>query len=150
MAKKVTVLAALLVALVALASATTYTTTVTTTAVNDEASPEQQQRCLQQLQGRQFRSCQRYISQRRSPYEEEVLEMTTEDPRQQEEHLRECCQQLRNVDEQCQCEAIKYVVREVQQEGGSQQLRELYERVSELPRRCSLKTQRCEFRVVLL
>ncbi|KAL0347049.1 UNVERIFIED_CONTAM: hypothetical protein Scaly_1720900 [Sesamum calycinum] len=121
MSKKLALAALLLVAMVALASATTYTTTVTTTAIDDEAN-QQSQQCRRELQGRQFRSCQMYLSQGRSPYggDDVVLEMSTGN-QQSEQSLRECCQQLRNVDERCRCEAIRHAVRQQQQEGGSYQ-----------------------------
>lgn len=155
MANKAALAAALLVALVALAGATTYTTTVTTTSLDDEANPRYQQ-CSQQLQGRRFRSCQSYLSQRSGPYnggeeEEEVLEMRTGNPRQQEQYLQECCQQLKGVDEQCRCEAIKHAVRQLQQGGAETQTGEqVYQRARELPRRCNFRPQQCQFHVVFL
>ncbi|KAL2250781.1 2S albumin [Sesamum indicum] len=153
MAKKLALAAVLLVAMVALASATTYTTTVTTTAIDDEAN-QQSQQCRQQLQGRQFRSCQRYLSQGRSPYggeEDEVLEMSTGN-QQSEQSLRDCCQQLRNVDERCRCEAIRQAVRQQQQEGGYQegQSQQVYQRARDLPRRCNMRPQQCQFRVIFV
>ncbi|KAI3471819.1 hypothetical protein Pfo_028472 [Paulownia fortunei] len=160
-AKKVALAVALLVVLVALARATTYTTTVTTTAVDDEANPGQYQECRQQLQGRRFRSCQRYLSQRSGPYngeeeEEEILEMSTGNPGQQEQqqqYLRECCQQLKDVNEECRCEAIKHAVRQLQQEGGrgqTEQSQQVYQRASSLPRKCNMRPQQCQIRAVFM
>ncbi|KAL3628286.1 hypothetical protein CASFOL_027332 [Castilleja foliolosa] len=151
MAIKITLAAALLVALVAVATATSYTTTVTTTTFEDEANPGQQQQCQRQLQGRQFRSCQRYLSQRSSsPYtEEEVIE----NPGQQQQ-LQQCCDQLRNVNEQCRCEAIKHAVRQLQQQQEGQQQTgqsgQVYQRATELPRKCNMRPQQCQIRVVFV
>ncbi|KAK6139967.1 hypothetical protein DH2020_026280 [Rehmannia glutinosa] len=146
--KKITLAAALLVALVAVATATTYTTTVTTTTFDEEGNPGQQQQCQRQLQGRQFRSCQRYLSQR-SPYneEDEVLEMSTGNPGQQM-HLSQCCQQLKNVNEQCRCEAIRHAVRQLQQ-GGQEEMgqSQVYQRATELPRKCNMRPQQCQIRL---
>ncbi|KAL0338635.1 UNVERIFIED_CONTAM: 2S albumin [Sesamum angustifolium] len=153
MSKKLALAALLLVAMVALASATTYTTTVTTTAIDDEAN-QQSQQCRRELQGRQFRSCQMYLSQGRSPYggDDAVLEMSTGN-QQSEQSLRECCQQLRNVDERCRCEAIRHAVRQQQQEGGSYQegqSQQVYQRARDLPRRCNMRPQQCQFRVIFV
>ncbi|PIN03469.1 hypothetical protein CDL12_24013 [Handroanthus impetiginosus] len=142
MSKSLALAAALLVALIALAGATRYSTTVITTAVDDEPSPGQFQQCLQQIQGRQFRSCQRYLS------EQEVIE----NPREQS--LRDCCQQLRNVNENCRCEAVRQAVRQLQQGGGSGQqmekMQEVYQKASNLPSRCGFRQQLCQFRAVFV
>ncbi|KAL3642685.1 hypothetical protein CASFOL_013500 [Castilleja foliolosa] len=147
---KLTLAAALLVALVAVATATatSYTTTVTPTTFEDEANPgQQQQQCQRQLQGRQFGSCQRYLSQRRSAYpeEEEVIE------RQQ---LQQCCDQLRNVNDQCRCEAIKRALRQLQQQEGQQQTgqqsQQIYSMATNLPNRCNMRPRQCRIRVVFV
>ena len=41
--------------------------------------------------------------------------MMVENP-QGQQHLRQCCQQLENIDQQCRCEAVRQVVRQQQQE----------------------------------
>ncbi|GFP96531.1 hypothetical protein PHJA_001797200 [Phtheirospermum japonicum] len=151
MAIKINLAAALLVALVAVATATSYTTTVTTTTFEDEANQGQQQQCQRQLQGRRFRSCQRYLSQRGRPYTEE--EEVIENPGQQQQQLQECCQQLRNVNEQCRCEAIKHAVRQLQQQEGQQQTgqsQQVYQRATDLPRKCNMRPQQCQIRVVFV
>ncbi|KAL3642684.1 hypothetical protein CASFOL_013499 [Castilleja foliolosa] len=158
MAIKLTFAAALLVALVTVATASRYTTTVTTTTFEDEANPgQQQQQCQRQLQGRQFQSCQRYLSHRSSNEEDdEVLEMSTDNPGQRQQRLQQCCDQLRNVNEQCRCEAIKHTVRQLQQqqqqEGQQQtgQSQKVYARATELPRRCNFRQQQCQIKVVFV
>ncbi|XP_047975174.1 2S seed storage albumin protein-like [Salvia hispanica] len=162
MATKAALTAALLMALVALASATTFTTTVTTASFEEEGNPRQQQ-CRQQLQGREFRSCQRYFSQRSSsPYEEEVeeevLEMSTgRQTRHRQPQLNECCEQLRAMDrQQCGCEAIKHAVQKAQQQqqGGRSRYQteseQIYQKARSLPRMCGLREQQCQFRFVLV
>ncbi|KAG6437242.1 hypothetical protein SASPL_102154 [Salvia splendens] len=158
MATKAALTAALLMALVALASATTFTTSF-----EEEGNPRQQQ-CRQQLQGREFRSCQLYFSQRSSnPYEEEVeeevLEMSTgRQTRHRQPHLNECCEQLREMDRhQCGCEAIKHAVQQAQQQGGRSRYQtgqseseQIYQKARSLPRMCGLREQQCQFRVVLV
>ncbi|GER29062.1 2S albumin [Striga asiatica] len=151
-AMKIALTAALLAALVTLSAATTYTTTVTTTTFADEAeNPGQQEQCQRQIQGRQFRSCQRYLSQR-SKYNSDDEAMIEMNPGQQgQESLRECCQQLHNVNEQCRCEAIRHAVRQLQQQEGQQMGQsQVYQKATELPRRCNMRPQQCQIRVVFL
>ncbi|CAA0837839.1 2S seed storage protein 3 [Striga hermonthica] len=152
-AMKIALTAALLAALVALAAATTYTTTVTTTTFADEAAnPGQQQQCQSQIQGRQFRSCQRYLSQRSGSYSDDEAMIEMNPGQQGQESLRECCQQLQNVNEQCRCEAIRHAVRQLQQKEGQQmsQSQQVYQKATELPRRCNMKPQQCQIRVVFV
>ncbi|KAL6548123.1 hypothetical protein OROHE_009185 [Orobanche hederae] len=152
--RKISLTAVLMMALVCLATATTYTTTITTTTFEDEGNPGQQQQCQRQLQGRQFRSCQRYLMQRSGSYTEEdedVLEMmSTGNPGQQS--LQECCQQLKNVNEQCRCEAIKRAVQQTQQKEGqpSTGQSQVYQKAMELPRMCNMRPQKCQIRVVFV
>ncbi|KAL8039724.1 hypothetical protein ABFX02_10G054700 [Erythranthe guttata] len=154
MAIKVVLTAALLVAMVTLASATSYTTTVTTTTIDDEANRGEQQQCRQQIQGRRFQSCQRYLSQRGQIEEEEAIEMTTGNPQQQSQYLRDCCQQLQNVNQQCRCEAIKQAVKEIQQQGGQYQTgqsEQVYQKARSLPRQCNFRSpQQCQFHVLFV
>ncbi|XP_057777913.1 2S seed storage albumin protein-like [Salvia miltiorrhiza] len=164
MAMKAALAAALLVGLVALASASSFTTTVTTVSFEEEANRPARQQCRQQLQGREFRSCQRYFSQRSSPYEEEeeVLEMSTDREQRSRRHspqLQECCEQLREMDRyQCGCEAIKHAVQQAQQQQrgsrryqtGQSESEQIYQKARSLPRMCGLREQQCQFRVVLV
>ncbi|KAL6574999.1 hypothetical protein OROMI_012284 [Orobanche minor] len=112
--------------------------------------------CQHQLQGRQFRSCQRYLMQRSGSYTEEdedVLEMmSTENPGQKQQSLQECCQQLKNVDEQCRCEAIKRAVQQTQQKEGqpSAGQSQVYQKAMDLPRMCNMRPQQCQIRVVFV
>lgn len=155
MANKVALTTSLLLALVVLARASRYTTTITTTTLDDEANPRgQQQQCQRQLQGRQFRSCQSYLSQRgSSQYEEEEMGGGLEmNPSQQQQYLRDCCEQLQNVEQQCRCEAIQHAARQAQQQQGSgrqQSSEQVYQRARELPRQCNFR-QQCQFQVVFV
>ncbi|XP_057777916.1 2S seed storage albumin protein-like [Salvia miltiorrhiza] len=111
MAKKAALAAALLVAV---ASATTS---------DDEE-------CSQHVQGREFRSCQRYLQDPRSRF------------------VDDCCEELRGMERhQCGCEAIRHAVQQAQQGGSSEHI---YERARALPRTCGLTHQQCRFNVVFL
>ncbi|KAK3021277.1 hypothetical protein RJ639_047268 [Escallonia herrerae] len=150
---KLTILAAALLALLALAEASTYRTTITTTTIEEE-NPHHggsRQRCREQFQQQQqLRHCQMYMRQG-SPYDAGLaLAMVTGVNPQQQQHLRECCQQLRNIDEQCRCEAIRQMVRQQQMGGGSQQeqIQEMAQKAQYLPRRCNMEPQQCQIRAV--
>ncbi|KZV34983.1 2S albumin precursor [Dorcoceras hygrometricum] len=157
MAKNLALTAALVVAMLSLAAANTYTTTITTT-IDDIDNPGQQQQCQRQLQGRRFQSCQRYLQQGRQggrdDSEDGELVLPAESRGEQSESLRQCCDELRQVNERCRCEAIKQAVREQQQEGGGyrgQEFEEVYDRARNLPQRCQMRHPRqCQLSGVFL
>ncbi|XP_042009277.1 2S albumin seed storage protein-like [Salvia splendens] len=122
MANKAALAAALLVAMVALATATTISF--------DEEVSENHHQCRQQVQGRRFQSCQRFLQQRN---EFEALLDSYQQPA-----LQACCQELKQMDrQQCGCEAIRQAVRQAQQStrrfqtGQSEQV---YQQARALPR----------------
>ncbi|KAL8516940.1 hypothetical protein ACS0TY_015260 [Phlomoides rotata] len=117
MAIKVSLAAALLMALVALARATTYTTIVTT--ITDEANPKQQ--CKQMVQGRQFQACQQYL--RHGSQYQEGTGMRGVYPIWDEQQVKdECCRSLRNLENQgCECEGIQQAAMKAQQQMGQGQ-----------------------------
>ncbi|CAK9147173.1 unnamed protein product [Ilex paraguariensis] len=143
---KLAFLGAFLLALLFLATASR--TTITTTVV-EEGNPRESQECREQIQReQQLPHCQRYLSQR-SPYE---LVLNPREQEEQEQHLRQCCQQLQNIDEECRCEAVNEAVRQRQrqQEGGRQaeERRQVEQRAQDLPRRCNLEPQQCQIRAI--
>ncbi|XP_071725825.1 2S seed storage protein-like [Rutidosis leptorrhynchoides] len=126
-----------------LAFATAHTTIVTTT-IDDENPISSRQQCTRQLQGQQLNVCQQYLQQSiQSPFEENYQQVQGQRLHQQ------CCNQLQNIDEQCQCEAVKQVFRDVQhmqgQQGGrfgAQQVGQLRQKAQQLPNQCNLQTRR--------
>ncbi|KAL1564999.1 2S seed storage albumin protein-like [Salvia divinorum] len=139
MATKAVLAAALLMVLVALASATTYF---------DEEGSENYQQCRQQVQGRKFHSCQRFLQQRTNEDEDEEVEDSYQPS------LQACCQELKQMDrQQCGCEAIRQAVKQTQQStrryqtGQSEQV---YQKARALPRRCALREQQCHFRLLFV
>ncbi|KAK3021276.1 hypothetical protein RJ639_047267 [Escallonia herrerae] len=143
---KLAILAAALVALLALAEASTITTTITTATIEEENPSGSRQRCQEQIQRQQLRSCQRYLMQGR-PYDELGMRMVV-NPQQQS--LRQCCQQLENVDEQCRCEAIRQVVRQQQQgkEMQGERMQEMVRKAQYLPQQCNMEPQQCQIRAI--
>nr|AFQ93671.1 preproalbumin PawS1 [Viguiera phenax] len=70
------------------------------------------------------------------------LRMAVENPKQQ--HLNLCCNQLQEVEKQCQCEAIKQVVEQAQKQvqqgqGGQQQVQQMVKKALMLPNQCNLQ-----------
>ncbi|KAJ9537934.1 hypothetical protein OSB04_030667 [Centaurea solstitialis] len=145
---KLTLLALTIATLLALASA--HKTIVTTVLEEDDTfdttnpssqQQQQQQHCGRHLQGQQLRQCQTHL-QNQNPSQ------------QQQQTLQQCCQELRNIDQQCQCRAVKKIFAEVQQQQqqqqqqqetgpfGSQQTQRLKQKAENLPNQCNLQTRR--------
>ncbi|KAJ0601404.1 putative bifunctional inhibitor/plant lipid transfer protein/seed storage helical [Helianthus annuus] len=71
------------------------------------------------------------------------LRMAVENPKQQH-HLNLCCNQLQEVEKQCQCEAIKKEVEQAQRQlqqgqGGQQQVQQMVKKALMLPNQCNLQ-----------
>ncbi|KAL3525867.1 hypothetical protein ACH5RR_014239 [Cinchona calisaya] len=146
-------LAFLAIAQEAYSARTTIITTVEEGDVNQwwpwPWSRPQQQRCQQQIQQQyqQLRHCQQYLSPGRH-FETEIMMINQEQP-QQQQHLQQCCQALWNVEQQCQCEAVKEAVRQLQQQQGSwegqgQQMQQVIQKARYLPQQCNLGFQQCQ------
>ncbi|XP_010064931.1 2S albumin [Eucalyptus grandis] len=144
---RVAVTAAVLALLVVAASAT-YRTTITTVEFDEEANPRRggggsgsgSQQCRQRILRQQLHKCEQFITQGRGLI---VL------PRHEEGgqgSLQQCCQQLRQIDQQCRCEGLKQIVQEQQQQGQlqGQELREVVQKAQNLPNMCRLGPQRCD------
>ncbi|GJY78640.1 ribonuclease H-like domain-containing protein [Tanacetum coccineum] len=108
---KLIVVALAFAALVAFASA--YTTIVTTTIDDQIPYTQQSQQCQQQLQQKQFNQCHMYLQQGQGFFED-----NRSGQKQQSQILQQCCNELQNVHQQCQCEAVKQVFQDVQQIQG--------------------------------
>ncbi|KAL4554057.1 hypothetical protein LXL04_039831 [Taraxacum kok-saghyz] len=135
-------LIALALAFSAFLALTSAHTTIITTTIEEE-KPVSRQQCSRQIQGQRLNQCQRYLQQGQSWYEEDNRSQM------QGGGLQSCCQELQNVEEQCQCEAVKEAFRQtqrMQQRGsfGAQQIRELKQKAQELPNQCKLQTRQCQ------
>nr|ARD06081.1 PawS-like protein 1g [Othonna arborescens] len=105
------------------------------------SSPAQ---CRRQIQGQQLSHCQMHISQQGG---RSLVEKLAQQPA-----LQMCCNQLRQVDEQCQCQAIQQVVQQTlqqQQQGGrrgaqgiqQQQMQQILKKAQMIPNQCNLEIQ---------
>ncbi|KAL4555238.1 hypothetical protein LXL04_037849 [Taraxacum kok-saghyz] len=124
--------------------ATAHTTIITTT-IEDE-TPISRQQCSRQVQGQRLNQCQQYLQQDESWIDKII-------PGQMQSGLQSCCQELQNVEEQCQCAAVKEAFRQAQrtqqqqqQQGsfGAQEIRQLKQKAQDLPNQCRLQTRQCQ------
>ncbi|KAI3688554.1 hypothetical protein L2E82_46199 [Cichorium intybus] len=157
---KLALLAFTFAALIAYTSVSAFRTTVFTTTIEDDdamfiRSSREQQSCRKEIQREKLNDCQKYL-EHSSSYGD-LLEMTVVDLRRQQEkkHLEQCCIELRNVKEKCQCEAVQEAFRqaEQQQQGGSRQgsqqerqQRQILQKAQNLPSECQLEVQQCRIR----
>ncbi|KAL8237778.1 hypothetical protein R6Q59_018859 [Mikania micrantha] len=144
-------LIALVLAFTALVAFATAHTTIVTTTIEDDNPVSRQRQCSQQLQGQRLNQCRMYLQQGQSPYEVDIRRQG------QQQRVQQCCQELQNIDEQCQCEAIKQVFRDVQQQQqgqqvgpfGGQRTQQLKQKAQTLPNVCNLQTRRCQIGSVM-
>ncbi|XP_055823251.1 2S seed storage protein-like [Solanum dulcamara] len=86
--------------------------TVTVTATEDDIENQESQSCQEQIQGHRLNHC-RMLLPRSGQYYGDGLSMVTEDDEmhnQGQEHLQQCCQELRNIVTKCRCPALKTIV----------------------------------------
>ncbi|KAI3675539.1 hypothetical protein L1987_85129 [Smallanthus sonchifolius] len=134
-------LIALALAFAALVAFATAHTTIVTTTIEDDNPVSRQRQCSQRLQGQRFNQCRMYLQQGQGPFED------NRQRGQQQQVMQQCCQELQNVEDQCQCEAVKKVFRDVQQQQGqfgSQQTQQLKQRAQMLPNQCNLQSRQCQ------
>nr|AFQ93660.1 preproalbumin PawS1 [Wamalchitamia aurantiaca] len=101
--------------------------------------------CDTQVASQQLSHCKMHLTSSNLDYK---LRMpAVENPKQkQQEHLSLCCNQLQQVEEQCQCEVIKQVVVEQarkQKQGGQlmmiREVQQMLKKAQMLPNQCNLK-----------
>ncbi|KAI3716240.1 hypothetical protein L6452_23444 [Arctium lappa] len=98
--------------------------------------------CRQEVQGRQFNRCQKYL-------ERQITGggylMSAVWDRKQGGEVEQCCEELRNVDVECQCEAMKEVMREAQRaEQRRPEMGEMQRVVEDLKNQCNLEVEQCQ------
>nr|ARD06078.1 PawS-like protein 1b [Melampodium paludosum] len=99
-------------------------------ALDNRRGPQEQ--CSSEIPIQQLNQCQMHLTQgigsRRSM-------------QQEQQHLEQCCSQLKRVSERCQCEAIQQVFDEARQQGGV--MSQMLEKARRLPTECRLDVQDC-------
>ncbi|KAK4439838.1 2S seed storage protein 1 [Sesamum alatum] len=140
MARFTVVLAVLFAAaLMAATSASAYKTVVTTSVTAEE---ENQRGCERESHQCQMRHCMQWMRSMRGPYEESFVRSEVAN-QGQFEHFQECCNELRNVQSRCRCEALRCMMRRMQQEHGMEQ--QMMQTLQYLPRMCGMSSPtQCE------
>nr|XP_009617265.1 2S sulfur-rich seed storage protein 2-like [Nicotiana tomentosiformis] len=140
--RKLSLAAALLLCLLVVASANT----ITATATEGEYENQGSQRCQEQIQRQRLNHCRMYLSRSRQYYGDELSMVTDDDERNQgQEHLQQCCQELRNMDTQCRCEALRRMMMQERGSRGQESEQILMERARYLPRMCNIQPTQCRF-----
>lgn len=142
---KLAVLATALLLLLAISNATIYQTTIIAGYDGSEFEQFQtSQRCREQMESPQFLQCGQYLmEQKRRPGEVLILRgIRNQQEEQQSQSMRQCCQAMRNMDQQCQCTGLRQLVDKVQKEKGQGQGQEpgqqqqLTQIARQLPEKC--------------
>nr|AFQ93662.1 preproalbumin PawS1 [Philactis zinnioides] len=150
MAKLVLIVLAM-VAILAFVEVSGYTTSISTTTIEENGgrlcvppgcfrlpdgldNPREQQCDSSRIP---FLShCEMYLTS----FDDYKLRMAVENPKQHH-HLSLCCNQLQQVQEQCQCEAIEQVLGQAyyKQGGQGQMMERMVQKAKMLPNQCNLQ-----------
>ncbi|KAF3453520.1 hypothetical protein FNV43_RR03960 [Rhamnella rubrinervis] len=143
MARKLSMLAVTLALVVLIARTTSaFRTTFTTVEVEDNTGSSEQ--CRQQLQDHNLNNCQELVRQQGRGY----LALSTDDSnQQQQQYERQCCRELSEIPEQCQCQALEELLLLQVLEGhlSVEQTERVALQFEDLPQRCQSGSQRCQF-----
>nr|AGO21653.1 PawS-like preproalbumin 1 [Arnica montana] len=143
---KLALFALTLTAIVAF-SVSAYRTTIITTTIEDNGvlppmldSPDNrrgsQEQCRRQIPMEQLNHCEMHLAE--GIVSDEMVVM-----KEQQQHLQQCCSQLKRVSEQCQCDAIQQVYDVARQQGGVMEMRQMLTKAQRLPADCGLEVQDC-------
>nr|AFQ93672.1 preproalbumin PawS1 [Iostephane heterophylla] len=96
-----------------------------------------------QIRIQQLSHCQMHLTQRTS-FDYKLRMVVNPRQQEQQQHLNLCCNQLQEVERQCQCEAIKQVAEQAQKQlqqgqGGQQQVQQMVKKALMLPNQCNLQ-----------
>lgn len=127
-------LASLLLALVA--NASSYRTTITTVEFDDQSSQRRSGSCQEQIQRVELGSCEQYVSQSRPRFALRGIHGSRGD----QERVQQCCEHIRQVDRQCQCDALRSMIEEQtrQQRPEQEEMQEAMRRATEIQRQCGM------------
>ncbi|XP_010545209.1 PREDICTED: 2S seed storage protein 5-like [Tarenaya hassleriana] len=112
-----------------------------------------QGRCQREFQQQQqLRACQQWIrrrAQRGGGSADDDIELVTEDDdvNQRTPALRQCCNELRQVDRMCVCPVIRHAAQQVRYQGQHQpqQVRQMFQAARNLPNICNIPVGQCQF-----
>ncbi|KAF5773884.1 putative bifunctional inhibitor/plant lipid transfer protein/seed storage helical [Helianthus annuus] len=136
-------------ALIAFSAVSAYRTTITTNTVQDndiiaiwDSLDNPQEQCRSQVSIKQLNHCQMHLTQGimnpRRPFQKE------------QQHLQQCCSQLKQVNPQCQCDAIQQVLTQARQQSGLQTVPQIESKAQRLTNDCGLEVQHCQLAVPMV
>ncbi|KAJ0044847.1 2S sulfur-rich seed storage protein 2-like [Pistacia vera] len=141
---KLTLLLASFALFLLVANASIYRATIE---IDEENPSGRQQSCQEQIRRQQqLRHCKMHLMQEVQG-QQSWASRDIVNPQQQ--HLRQCCQQLQDLDNRCRCQGLEQVVKQQQQQGQlrGEEIREVIEIASEIPSRCNIQPREgCDFR----
>nr|ARD06067.1 PawS-like protein 1b [Senecio pinnatifolius var. maritimus] len=153
MSKLALVALAFVAIIVAISEVSAYRTTITTTTIEDNffdaakidhldnrGSPKQ---CRRQIPIQQVNHCQMHLTEGIIFDAKLKMVVDNKQKQQQQQHLQLCCNQLKKVDQQCQCDAIQVVFDEARQQGDVMESRQMLRKAQNLPNDCKLQVQEC-------
>ncbi|KAK3199506.1 hypothetical protein Dsin_022921 [Dipteronia sinensis] len=151
---KLAALSTFFAVLLLVANAYAYRTTITTVEIDEESSrwdrPGSQQQCSEEIEQRDLSDCEQYITQSSRGQGRAMMVTDGANPQRQSQYLQQCCNQIRQVDDKCQCSALKQIVQEGQQngrQGRGQEQKQMVDRAQTVVSQCKLP-QRCEWQSV--
>ncbi|KAL3647484.1 hypothetical protein CASFOL_008452 [Castilleja foliolosa] len=134
---KLTAFVAFFATLIALSTATTYTTTTVVTEVT-EINP---QSCQMEIQRMPMTHCKKYLATLSRPYEPSFLRSEVANPaRYMEEHLEECCDEMKSVSSPCRGDAVRSMIKEMKEMWGKEEMQEMMmKKARTIPQKCELR-----------
>ncbi|XP_050217323.1 2S seed storage albumin protein-like [Mercurialis annua] len=144
-------IAALLVITATVSSA--YRTTITTVEV-DETNPRgQEQQCREQIQRQDLGVCGQYMMQSRGGSRgsrEIIVELPEQEQQQGRRMLEQCCDKIKQMSDECQCEGIQAVTRSLLERGEirKEQYEGVMQKARDIPSSCGVRG-RCDIRTMM-
>ncbi|POO00443.1 HMW glutenin [Trema orientale] len=136
--------AALLAALLLVAHAAAFRTTITTIETSDNyGEGGSRQECRQQVQGRDLSHCRMFMMEETSRRggggrrDDELVNYS--------QHLDQCCNQLRQINERCRCEGLRMEIERQKGQIGREDMREMMRTAENIPSMCRMGPSSCEF-----
>ncbi|KAJ0715749.1 putative AAI/SS protein [Helianthus annuus] len=148
---KVALFAITFTVLVAFSAVSAYTTTITTitNTVQDndmiaiwDGLDNPQEQCRSQVTIKQLNHCQMHLTQG-IIFNKKMKMMVNH----HEQHLQQCCSQLKQVNPQCQCYAIQQVLTQARQQSGQRTVPQIESKAQRLTNDCGLEVQHCQLAV---
>ncbi|KAF8023883.1 hypothetical protein BT93_F1159 [Corymbia citriodora subsp. variegata] len=141
-------LAAIFAALLVMShAASAYRTMITTVEIDEDNEGHGSRSCHEQVQTESLEQCEELFldigrgSGRPIGSERERL--------MESQHFRPCCQQLRQVEQQCRCRGIRQIVNEEQSEFRREGLHRVVRSARDLPSACGLSSpHHCQIKAI--